>query len=150
LPSAIKESTNVRLSDLLAAMSQELVDGLHADACSVSRVIGDLLILVTEHAPEGRTLILGEGHLASDYPLTQAVLSSGEPSALTASDDDADPAEVRILHALGFASLLLLALPIGGVAWALVEVYRIEPKPFSADDMRVATEILARTSARAG
>jgi len=42
----------------------------------------------------------------------------------------------------------MLALPSGGVTWGLVEVYRIETTPFGADDLRVAGEILARTSAR--
>jgi GAF domain-containing protein len=142
------EATN--LADLLTATAHELVVRLDADACTVSRAIGDVLILVAERAPEGRTLLMGQGYLVPDYPLTQAVLSSGTPRALTLSDDDVDPAEADVLHDLGFASLLMLPLPIGAVTWGLVEVYRIEPSPFGADDLRVAGEILARTSARAG
>ena len=84
--SALTESTNLRLFDLLAATAQELLDGVPADACSVSRVIGDVLILVTERAPEGRTLQLGQGYLVPDYPMTQTVLSLGTPYALTLSD----------------------------------------------------------------
>ena len=139
----------MRLTDLLAAMSHELVVGLHADACTVSRVIGDVLILVAERAPEGRTLLMGQGYLVPDYPLTQEVLSSGTPRALTLSDDDADPAEAEVLRELGFASLLMLPLPVGGVTWGLVEVYRVAPRLFGADDVRVAVQILERTSARA-
>jgi len=146
----LTETTNLRLSDLLTATAQELVDSLDADACSVSRVIGDVLILVAERAPAGRTLLMGQGYLVPDYPLTQGVLSSGSPRALTLSDDDVDPAEASVLHELGFASLLMLPLPIGGVTWGLVEVYRIAPSPFGADDLRVAGEILARTAGRAG
>ena len=144
----LAETTKLRLLDLLVATAHELVDSLDADACTVSRVIGDVLILVAERAPEGRTLLVGQGYLVPDYPLTQAVLSSGRASALTLSDDGIDPAEASVLHELGFASLLMLALPIGGVTWGLVEVYRIETTPFGADDLRVAGEILARTSAR--
>ena len=55
-----------------------------------------------------------------------------------------------MLRSLGFASLLMLPLEIGGSAWGLVEVYRAEPLPFTAGDVRVATDILSRTSARAG
>jgi GAF domain-containing protein len=140
---------NLRLRDLLAATAQELVAGLDADACTVSRVIGDVLILVTEEAPEGKTLLMGQGYLVPDYPQTQAVLSSGRPRALTLADDDVDPAEASVLHEVGFASLLMLPLAIGGVTWGLVEVYRLEPVAFSEKDIRVAGEILARTSARA-
>ena len=93
---------------------------------------------------------MGTGYLVPDFPLTQIVLASREPRAMTLGDPDVDPAEARVLRNLEFASLLMLPLEIGGRAWGLVEVYRAEPLPFTADDMRVATEILARTSARAG
>ena len=92
---------------------------------------------------------MGQGYLVPDYPLTQAVLTSGQPQALTLADADVDPAEASVLEELGFASLLILPLPIGGARWGLVEVYRLEPLPFDDDDVRVAGEILARTSARA-
>lgn len=141
--------TNLRLRDLLAATARDLVAGLDADACTVSRVIGDVLILVTEEAPEGKTLLMGQGYLVPDYPQTQVVLSSGRPRALTLADEDVDPAEASVLHEVGFASLLMLPLEIGGITWGLVEVYRLEPVAFSEKDIRVAGEILARTSARA-
>lgn len=146
----VAETTNLRLLDLLAATAQDLVHALEADACTVSRAIGDVLILVAERAPEGRTLLIGQGYLVPDYPPTQEVLSTGRPRALTLSDSDVDPAEARILRELGFASLLMLVLPIGGVTWGLVEVYRTEPRAFDADDVRVAGEIVARASERAG
>jgi GAF domain-containing protein len=145
----VAEGTNVRLADLLAATVQELVERLAADACIVSRVIGDVLILVAEHALEERTLLLGQGYLVPDYPLTQAVLSSGLPRALTLADADIDAGETSVLEELGYASLLMLPLPIGGATWGLVEVYRREPVPFDAADVRLACEIVARTSARA-
>ena len=146
---ALADPTNLRLLDLLAETAQELVSGLRADACTISRVIGDVLILVTEQAPAGSTLLMGQGYLVPDYPLTQAVLTSGRPQALTLADDDVDPAEASVLEELGFASLLILPLPIGDVRWGLVEVYRREPLRFDDDDVRVASEIIARTSARA-
>jgi GAF domain-containing protein len=149
-PFGVADATNLTLADLLAATVQELVERLAADACIVSRAIGDVLILVAEHAPEGRTLLLGQGYLVPDYPLTQAVLSSGRPRALTLADGDIDAGETSILEELGFASLLMLPLPIGGATWGLVEVYRSKPVPFDATDMRVAGEIVARTSVRAG
>jgi GAF domain-containing protein len=141
--------TNLRLLDLLAATAQELVEGLAADACTVSRAIGDVLILVTERAPEGRTLLLGQGYLVPDYPLTQTVLSSGRPHALTLSDEDVDQAEASVLEELGFASLLMLPFSIGGSTWGLVEIYRILPVAFGADHIRLAGEIVAEASRRA-
>lgn len=146
----VAEETNLRLLDLLAATAQALVDELRADACTVSRAIGDVLILVTERAPEGRTLLMGQGYLVPDYPQTQAVLQTGLPRALTLADDDVDAAEASVLEELGFASLLMLPLPIGGSTWGLVEVYRLAPVPFGENDVQLAGEIVARASARAG
>ena len=146
----LEDTTNVRLRDLLAAMARELVDGLDAEASAVSRAIGDVLVLVAECAPEGKTLLLGQGYLIPDFPLTQEVLLSGRPRALTLSDEGVDPAEARVLEELGFASLLMLPLPMGEAMWGLVEVYRNESRPFGEDDTRVAGEIVARMSARSG
>jgi hypothetical protein len=54
-----------------------------------------------------------------------------------------------VLDELGFASLLLLRLELGAATWGLVEVYHVEPRAFDVDEIRLATEILARTSERA-
>jgi len=145
----VTETFNGRLLDLLAETIRELVDRLDADAGAISRVIGDVLILVSERAPEGRTMQMGQGYLVPDYPLTQKVLTTGTPATLTLEDDDVDAGEASVLNELGFASLLMLPLEIGGATWGLVEVYRSEPVPFSAEDVREAVEVLARTTARA-
>jgi hypothetical protein len=142
--------SDLRLFDLLDETNRELVDRLPADASSVSRVIGDLILLVSECPPEGQTLQMGQGYLVPDYPATKAVLTTGVPYAMTVEDADADPAEARVLEELGFSSILLARLAIGGTAsWGLVEVYRTEPIPFDADAIRIAGEILTRATARA-
>jgi hypothetical protein len=143
------ETSNLRLFELLDETARELVDRLKADASGVSRVIGDVLILVAECAPEGRTLQMGQGYLVPDYPATQAVLVTGMPRALTIADDGVDEDEARVLDELGFASLLMLRLDIAGAMWGLVEVYRADPLAFDGDDVRRAGEILARVSKRA-
>lgn len=142
----------MRLLDLLSSTASELVNRLEADGCAISRVIGDVLILVAESAPEGSTLQLGQGYLVPDYPRTQEVLATREPYTLTLADDIVDPAEVAeaaVLLELGFQSLLMLPFDLGVNKWGLVEVYRSAPRPFSADEVRVATEIIAKASAQA-
>ena len=140
----------MRLLDLLAATAGELVETLQADACAVSRVIGDVLILVTERVPAGTTLVMGQGYLVTDFPQTQDVLATGRARAITLSDAQVDGAEAAVLEELGFGALLMLQLQIGGSAWGLVEVYRISGQPFDGAAVRAAEEILGRTSARAG
>ncbi len=140
----------MRLLDLLSATAAELVERLDADACAISRVIGDVLILVAESAPAGSTLQLGQGYLVPDYPRTQDVLTTRAPYTLTLDDDVVDPAEAEVLHELGFTSLLMLPLDLGSDRWGLVEVYRSVPRPFSDDDVRLATAIVAEASAQTG
>ncbi len=48
-------------------MADDLIDRLEADACALSRVIGDVLILVAERVPDGTTLLQGQGYLISEF-----------------------------------------------------------------------------------
>ncbi|HEY8628667.1 MAG TPA: GAF domain-containing protein [Gaiellaceae bacterium] len=119
----------------------ELFDG--ASACVVSRVIGDLLVDLTQHAPAGR-IEAGHEYLVSDFPLTQQVIESGEPQVVRLSDPDADPAEADLLRRIGFESLLMLPLEANGSCWGLLEVYG-DGRGFSEADVLAAREVAAET-----
>lgn len=144
----MSENFNLRLLDLLAATGRDLTSELDADACAISRAIGDVLIMITEHAPGGQSLQMGGGYLVSDYPLTVEVLATGEARALTLDDADVDPHEAAVLRELGFASLLLMPLELSGARWGLVEVYREQPRPFTDDEIQLAREIVSRAASR--
>ncbi len=135
------EGLNLRLLDVLGAAADALVDELTADACAVSRVIGDVLILVAERAREGSTLPQGQGYLITDYPQTAQVLETRVPRTLTLDDADVDSGEAEILLAFGFGSLLMVPLEINGDAWGLVEVYRRDRRPFTSADVARAVEL---------
>ena len=92
---------NLRLLDALTNLADGLVAELDADACALSRVIGEVLILVAERVPDGGTLQQGQGYLVSDYPQTEEVLLTKEPRALTLDDAVVDEAEARLLRELG-------------------------------------------------
>lgn len=141
---------NLRLLDHLKHTATDVVQQLHADACAISRAIGEVLILVTEASGGEPFLRLGAGYLVSDYPVTKAVLTTGRPRALTLEDPDADPAETALLRELGYASLALLPFDLQGQRWGLVEVYRHEPRPFDEIDLRLAEQVIARASAAVG
>jgi hypothetical protein len=142
----VARAINLRLADLLSTLASELVDALGAQACAVSRVLGDVLILVAEHAPPGTTLQLGQGYLVSDFPQTGDVLDTGTPRALSLNDPDVDGAEASVLNDLGFGALLMLRLELNGAVWGLVEVYREADRPFSADEVRRACDVLSSRS----
>ncbi|MES1247712.1 MAG: GAF domain-containing protein [Actinomycetota bacterium] len=131
------------LSDALRALAHELVEKLDADAAVISRVLGDVLIIVTQTTTDASLLSLGQGFLVSDYPPTRQVVDTREPRVLTLADDDVDPAEAEVLRALGFSTLLMLPFDLHGMRWGLVEIYRAELRPFT--DAEIAAAIaLAR------
>ena len=139
------ETAGLRLGDALNALAHELVARTGADACVLSRALGDALIVVARTVSDDAMLGLGQGFLVSDYPATARVLATGEPVALTLEDADVDPNEATLLRELGFATLMMLPLAVAGEAWGLVELYREDVRPFSAADVEVA-----RAAARIG
>jgi GAF domain-containing protein len=136
-------ATNERLIDVLHRTASVLVDELDADACAVSRVIGDVLLLVTEVSTPGKPIELERGFLVSEFPDTQHVLFTGEPRALHVGQAGIDPAEAALLHEMGYEALLMLPLVLQGETWGLVEVYREDPRPFGAVEERAAAALLA-------
>jgi hypothetical protein len=130
-----------RLLDALRMIARELVTELDADACVISRAVGDVLLMVAEHTADGSRLDYGQGFLVSDYPATQRVLRTAEPAALTLDDTDVDEAEARLLRELGFATLLMLRFDLRGEPWGLVEVYRQDVRAFAGDEVDAAREI---------
>jgi hypothetical protein len=116
--------------------------------CIVSRVIGDVLVQVAEHAPDGRSFQLGRGFLVSQFPTTAEVLRSGEASAVDLDDPEADEAEAAVLRDLAVRGVLMLALHDGATAWGLVEVYRLEPAAFAPDEVERAGQVVRDAEAR--
>lgn len=120
------------VAELLGLTAEAMVELLDAPACTISRVIGDLLVDLVQHQRAGKPDRLGHGYLISDFPLTRAVIETRQPETVYAGDSDADEAETTLLAELGFDSLLMLAIETGNEAWGLVEVYgngrRFEPR----------------------
>lgn len=133
--------------DLTSRLCAVLVAEIGASGCIVSRVIGDVLVQVAEHAEDGRTFQLGRGFLVSQFPATAAVLESGIPLAVSVDDEEPDAAEIAVLEVLAMKSVLMLALGAGGDAWGLVEVYR-ESGTLAADEIECAARVVGAASSR--
>jgi GAF domain-containing protein len=130
------------VAEILGVTAESLVQVLDAPACTISRVIGDLLVDLVQHQREGKPDRLGHGYLISDYPLTRAVIETREPETVYAGDPGADEAETRLLAELGFDSLLMLAIEAENQAWGLVEVYG-NGRRFDAGDVATARALTA-------
>jgi GAF domain-containing protein len=126
---------------LLETACRELVETFDAQACVVSRVVGDLLILLAEFATE-EVKDLGHEYLISDYPLTAETITLGEPRTVSLLDDSPEPMEAALLRRFGFESLMMVCLPADGSCWGLVEIYA-NGKSFDEAQAAVAGEISA-------
>jgi GAF domain-containing protein len=133
---------------VLGATCRALVDALGAEACALSRLVGEVLVQIEEVVQPGRSLIIGQGYVVSDYPLTREVLEQRVARAVSARDPDADEAEVALLAELGYESLLMLPLVVAGSPWALVEVYDSGERRFGDDDAELAGRVVARAGER--
>ena len=131
---------------VLSTAAQSFVQLLDAQACTISRVIGDLLVDLIQHSSEGRAERLGHGYLISDYPLTRAAIDEREPYTVFLDDPDADEAEAALLRELGYDSLLMFAFEANGEPWGLVEVYD-KGRRFSDDDVARARGLAAEVGA---
>jgi hypothetical protein len=133
---------------LLRAIGVTLTEELGASAVAISRVVGELLVAVTEHTRSGEQLQqLGHGYLLSDFPLTREVIERQEQRRVSLLEEDPDPAEARLLRELGYDSLLMMPLCAFGGVWGLVEVYG-ESKGFADADAQKADEIVGSAGKR--
>jgi transcriptional regulator with GAF, ATPase, and Fis domain len=142
----MSDAAATRLVDVLHERARQLVAHTAADACVISRVLGDVLIIVTRVTADAAPLELGQGFLVSDYPVTEAVLRTGDPAVLTLADDDVDAAEAQLLRDIGYATLLMLPLEVLGDRWGLIELYRRAADRFGTDEI-AAAQSLARVDA---
>lgn len=126
---------------LLAATARAFVEVLDAPACTISRVIGDLLVDLMQHQRSGPPNRLGHGYLISDYPLTRAVIEERRPRTVAQDDPDADPSELRLLRELGYDALLMVAIEARDGAWGLVEVYGEKGRHFNDGEIELAQDL---------
>jgi GAF domain-containing protein len=133
---------------VLAATCRALIDVLAAEACTISRLVGELLVQIEEVVQPGRSIVIGQGYVLSDYPLTRVVLESRVAVPVSVFDPDADAAEAGLLRELGYEALLMAPLVVGHETWGLVEVYDAGERRFSPDDVALATRVVDRAGER--
>ncbi len=126
---------------LLGATARAYVELLDAPACTISRVIGDLLVDLIQHQKSGKPERLGHGYLIPDYPLTRAVIEERRPQTVSQNDPDPDPSEVRLLRELGYDALLMVAIEASDGAWGLVEVYGEKGRRFDDAEVQLAQDL---------
>jgi GAF domain-containing protein len=134
------------LTLLLRVAGAELVDLLDGSRCAISRVIGDLLVDLSDDLRTGERQPLSL-YMVSDYPLTQRVLDTGEARVVRLADPQVDPEEAALLRELGYDSVVMLSLHVAGKPWGLVEVYTDE-RVFAPEQIEAAMAIVNRVGER--
>jgi len=120
-------------------LCKSLVFVVGATGCSISRVVGELVVDATEHALREVRLTADEtAYRIDDFPLTAEVLRTGKPRAVSFLQGGVDPAEAFILRDLGMNALLMLPLVVGGQTWGLVELYEMRLRSFGDEEIAVA------------
>jgi hypothetical protein len=140
----MQEATDLR--DLYAGLARAVVHAVKADACLVSTLDEDgetLRDVSASVVPPVHLNDISAEYRLSDYPLTRAVIDTKQSSLVALADPAADPTETGFLHELGFSQVILCALVIDGRGMGIIEAYRVEERPFRAEDPR-QIEVLAR------
>jgi hypothetical protein len=119
-------------------LCKALVFVVGATACMASRLTGELVVDAASHSLRDVSLGAKAAYRLSDFPLTSAVLESGDPLAISFLDEDVDPAEAFLLRELEMNALLMIPLHVRGAPWGLVELYEMRLRRFTADDVALA------------
>jgi putative nucleotidyltransferase with HDIG domain len=128
------------VADMLADLSRQITELLGASGSVVS-VLDERRLLVRDRAgyaqPPHRFRRQAEEYRLEEYPRTAAVVRGGAPYACRLGTGTADPAEAATLEKLGFRSLLMVALPVEGRTYGLIEVYDASERDFTAAEVRL-------------
>ena len=140
-------ATAESVASLLPATARAFAQVLAAPACTISRVIGDLLVDLIQYVEQGKPDRLGHGYLISDFPFTRTVIEEREPLTVYVGDPNADLGEIGLLNELGYGALLMVAIEAEDGPWGLVEVYAERGRRFGDDDLALARDLAAQVGA---
>jgi hypothetical protein len=137
------------LPDLMAGLAHASRRALDADAALVSLydakrdVVWDMGASVR---PPATLNLVSEEYNLGDYPATRDVVASGESLEVSVSDPLADARELAFLRKSGFGRSLICRLTHEAKPLGVVEVFRLEDRPFRHDDARHIDVLTAFTS----
>lgn len=131
----MREATEV--ADLFAALARSVLHTLKADACLVSLCddkTGKLRDVAASVLPAIEMNTLAQEYSLADFPTTKEVIENCTYAEIRASDPGADKSERRILQESGFERMLMCGFAMEDDVKGTVEAFRVEDRPFRADD----------------
>jgi len=152
LTHALEASTAIwiepTVEQVLGRLSKAIAYVVGASATNISRVDGPKLTDTARHAL--RDVDLGEdnAYVIADFPVTEAVLETLTPKAISFLDEDLDGAEAFVLRELQMNSALLVPIVVNGEAWGLVEIYDMRLRRYDDDETAVAAFLVGQAARR--
>jgi diguanylate cyclase (GGDEF)-like protein len=132
-------SSSLDLTDVLAVLLDRVSRLTGATGTAVSRWERERNVLVTMvHHTNGANALVGdaeEEYEVADFPSTEAVLRTQRPVQVRASNPRDDARERALIEALGFRSLLMLALVARGETIGLMEIADVNDRAFTPQDV---------------
>jgi HD-GYP domain-containing protein (c-di-GMP phosphodiesterase class II) len=131
----MQEATD--LPELYAGLARAVLMTVKADACLISALDEDgetLRDVSASVIPPAHLNAMADEYQLDDYPLTRAVIDTGESSMVNCSDPAADAAEANFLRELGFSQVILCRLAIQNRTVGIIEAYRVGTTPFRDED----------------
>jgi diguanylate cyclase (GGDEF)-like protein len=118
---------------------------LDADIASLMLVRDDMLEQISdEEQGQGRRWHLDE------YPATRELLDARVPGQIVVGDSESDPDEVAELQRLGYNTMLMVPMSLGGGHQALLEVYRSHSQAFTSAEVDRARVVALQFAAVLG
>jgi len=127
---------NTRTSADLYSTLDLMAGELHAHKIALSRWLPERRALQT--LAESGDQMQDEFFSVEDYPATASVLEDQEATQVMVGDPDADTAEVKLLLAQGYRSLLMVPIVLGGESLGIVEATSEEERSWTRTEINRA------------
>ena len=127
---------NSRSADDLYSTLDLMAGELHADKIALSRWVPDRQAVETLAESDGD--IRDESFLLSEYPATARVIEHQEATQVMVNDPDAETAEVQLLLAQGYRSLLMVPIVHRGESLGVVEAMTEEERSWTRTEINRA------------
>jgi putative nucleotidyltransferase with HDIG domain len=133
-------------TEMLAVLARSLCELVDAKACMVSTIdmaAGSVRDLAGYARPPHAWDAQAEEYRLDDYPCTAEVIDQDIELVCRLDEPDTEPAEARRLEQLGYRSLLMFALSVEDVPYALIEIYDTRPRSFGGVEVRLCRALTA-------
>ena len=149
-------STTLNVDEVLHIIARQVTAILDAEGCAISNWDReqDALVTMLDYV-RAEPAVNAQGrkempvvYPLADYPASRQVLERRQPTAVRASDPDADPAEVRLMLEQGVRHLLMVPMIVHDEVVGMLEPFQShEDQPFTPTDIGLVQTLANQAAA---